>query len=45
MQKDWFTVLNVKVTAWAYIYDKNMTISVVSSKLLVSLPVQPNLVW
>ena len=41
MQKKWFTVFNVKVTARAY--DQNMTISLVSSKLLVGL--QPNLVW
>ena len=41
MQKKWFTIFNVKVTARAYMI-KNMTISTISSKLLVCL--QPNLV-
>ena len=43
MQKNWFTVFNVKVTVMAYSNNKNMTICIVSSKLLVGL--QPNLVW
>ena len=34
MQKNWFTVFNVKVTVKG-LYNQNMTISVVSSKLLV----------
>ena len=39
MQRNWFTVFNIKVTARAYII-KNMTISAVPYKLLVGL--QPN---
>ena len=49
MQKNWFTLFNVKVTARAYkSYDQNMTVkssglkAPTNSKLLVSL--QPNLV-
>ena len=49
MQKNWFSILNVKVTARAChghsegSYNQNMSLSFLSSKLLVGL--QSNLVW
>ena len=42
-EKNWFTIVNVKVTVIEGLYNRNMTISTISSKLLVRL--QPNSVW
>ena len=42
MQTNWFIVFNVKVMARACIYNQNMTISTIFSKLVVHL--QSNLV-
>ena len=43
MQKNWFTIFSVKVTARSP-YDPNMTISTISSKLLVCLQAKLGLI-